>query len=61
MRTASGDYADPSEESSDPWIQQAGSEARGNRPKEKSTEPEWFVNMLRSPKARDIENNLGFE
>lgn len=55
------DYADPTEQSSDPWIHQAGAEARGNRPKEKSVEPEWFTNLLRSPKAREIENNLGIE
>lgn len=61
MRPTSFDYADPSEEASDPWIVQAGAEARGDRPKEKAVEPKWFMDIVRSPKARDIENNLGFE
>ncbi|MBX3440458.1 MAG: hypothetical protein KF861_23410 [Planctomycetaceae bacterium] len=61
LRAISGDEYDPASEPSDPWIQQAAAEGRGERTIEKSTEPEWFMNIIRSPKARDIENNLGFE
>ncbi len=61
MRPSSSNYANPEDEASDPWVKKAGSEARGNRPKEKSEEPPWLRNLLMSPKARDIENNLGIE
>ena len=61
LRPSSSNYVDPADETSDPWVKKAGSEARGNRPVEKSEEPAWFRNLLMSPKARDIENNLGIE
>jgi hypothetical protein len=54
-----GDYSDPTDETGDPWMQQVGVEARGDRPREPDEEPDWFHNSLTSPKARDIERNLG--
>lgn len=54
-----GDYDDDTDEGDDAWIQQAGIEARGDRPLEKSTDP--IRDMIMSPKARSIERNLGFE
>jgi hypothetical protein len=54
-----GDYADPTDSPGDPWIEQAGTEARGDRPRESHGEPEWFHDALTSPKARSIEQNVG--
>ncbi len=61
MRPSASTSVHPADEPSDPWIKKVGTEARGNRPKEKSEEPPWLRNLLMSPKARDIENNLGIE
>ena len=55
------DYADWTDDVSDPWIQRAGVEARGNRPLDSIDEPHWFHNMLTTPKARDIERNMGID
>jgi hypothetical protein len=55
------DYADWTNDVSDPWVQEAGAQARGNRPRESLGEPDWFHNMLTSEKARDIERNTGFD
>lgn len=56
-----GDYDDGTDDVSDPWIHQAGVEARGNRPRDSVDEPRWFHNMLTTPKARDIERNMGYD
>lgn len=56
-----GDYADGTDHFSDPWVQQAGVEARGNRPRESVGEPAMIHNLLTSPKARDIERNVGLD
>ena len=61
LRPTSSDYTDPADDIGDPWIQAAGDEARGHRPKEQSDDPDWLRNLMMSPKARDIERNLGFE
>lgn len=57
-----GDYEDWTENSTaDPWIRQAGVEARGHRERESVGEPDWFHNRLTSEKARDIERNMGYD
>ncbi|MCA9024046.1 MAG: hypothetical protein KDA86_02415 [Planctomycetaceae bacterium] len=61
MRPGNGDYHDTTGDSSDPWVQEAGAEARVNHPREKDPEPPWMRNFLMSQKARDIESNLGIE
>ena len=43
------------------WTQKAGTEGRADKTMQKSSEPDWFRNLLTSQKARDIERNLGFE
>jgi hypothetical protein len=55
------DYADSTDDVSDPWIQQAGVEARGNRPREPIEEPSWYHNLWTTPKTRDIERNMGLD
>lgn len=45
----------------DPWIQRAGVEARGNRPRESVGEPAAMHNFLTSEKARDIERHMGYD
>ena len=52
------DYA---EWSDDPWVRQAGVEARGNRPRESTGEPPWLYNTLTSQRARDIDRNMGID
>jgi hypothetical protein len=61
LRPTSFDYSDPTDEIGDPWVQAAGDEARGHQPKESADDPDWLRNLMMSPKARDIERNLGFE
>ncbi len=61
MRPPTGGYQDGTEESSDPWVQEVGSQARGHHAKEKDSDPQWMRNLLMSQKARDIESNLGYE
>jgi hypothetical protein len=62
LRPTSFDAWDPgSEESSDPWVQQAGAEARGHRPVEKEFDPLGLKKVFMSDKARDIERNMGIE
>ena len=55
------DYADWTDDVSDPWVQQVGAQARGDRPRESLDEPDWLHNMLTSPEARDIERNMGYD
>ena len=43
----------------DKWVEQTGLEARGDRPREMSTEPRWFRELTMSDDARGIERNLG--
>ena len=52
------DYRDPTEEESDEW-EFVGKEARGDRPLEK--EPDPIKRLIMSPKARNIERNLGID
>jgi hypothetical protein len=54
-----GDYADPTANAGDPWIEQAAVEARGDRPREYHEEPAFFHNLVTSEKARSIEENMG--
>jgi hypothetical protein len=54
-----GDYADPTDEAGDPWIQQAAVEARGDRPREYDEEPAIFHNFMMSEKARAVEQDMG--
>jgi hypothetical protein len=44
----------------DKWVEQAGLEARGDRPREMSTEPRAFRQLIMSEQARGIERNLGY-
>jgi hypothetical protein len=48
------------DEQADPWIEEAGVEARGDRARQKDPDP-WFKNYLMSEKARSIERNLGID
>ena len=59
MKPSTGDYANDIENSDEGWVQEAGIEARGDRPLEKSSDP--IRDLIMSPKARSIERNLGFE
>jgi hypothetical protein len=61
LRPDSSGYSDPAEMSGDPWIQRAGVEARGNRPRERSYDPLGLRNLFMSEKALDIERNMGIE
>lgn len=61
FRPTNSDYSHPADDIGDPWIQAAGNEARGHRPREKENDPLGLRNFIMSPKARDIEHNLGFE
>jgi hypothetical protein len=61
LRPSSFDGWDPGSETSDPWIQQAGAEARGDRPVEKEYDPLGLKKYVMSDKARDIERNMGIE
>ncbi|MCG6156751.1 hypothetical protein [Rubinisphaera margarita] len=53
------DYDDGTDDAEEEWIEEAGVEARGDRPMEKDNDP--FRDLLMSPKARSIERNLGIE
>lgn len=61
FRPGNRDYDDPTTDSSDPWVQEVGVEARGHQKKDKDGDPAWLRNLLTSQKARDIESNLGIE
>jgi hypothetical protein len=61
MRPSSFDGWDPGSETGDPWVQQAGAEARGHRPVEKEFDPFGLKQIFMSDRARDIERNLGVE
>ena len=61
LRPESFDGWDPGSETGDPWVQQAGAEARGNRPVEKEFDPLGLKKIFMSEKARDIERNMGIE
>jgi hypothetical protein len=61
LRPSSFDGWDPGSETGDPWVQQAGAEARGHRPTEKEFDPFGLKQVIMSNKARDIERNLGIE
>jgi hypothetical protein len=61
LRPTSFDSWDPGSETGDPWVQQAGAEARGHRPVEKEFDPLGFRQVFMSDRARDIERNLGIE
>lgn len=43
------------------WVEEAGSEARGNREMEKQVDPLGLRDVFMSEKARSIERNLGIE
>jgi len=51
------DYRMSSDEATGEW-DFVGKEGRGNRPLDKQNDP--FRNLLTSPKAREIEENLGY-
>ena len=53
------DVANPGDRHSDPWMNQVGVEARGNRRPEQAPEPMWFRKYAMSQQTRDIERNLG--
>lgn len=61
FRPTSAHYDDPTASSGDPWVQQAGVEARGDRPKETANDPLGLRNIFMSEKARSIERNMGIE
>ncbi len=61
LRPTTGNYSDPTAQSGDPWVQSAGVEARGDRPKEIVNDPLHLRNIFMSEKARDIERNMGIE
>ena len=61
LKPTSADDWDPGSETSDPWIQKAGAEARGNRPVEHEPDPLGLKQIFMSNKARDIERNMGIE
>lgn len=61
LRPGSFDGWDPGSESTDPWVQQAGAEARGDRPMQTEYDPLKLRQYLMSDKARDIERNMGIE
>jgi hypothetical protein len=61
FRPGTHGYHDATAESSDPWVQEVGDQARGHQTKEKDADPEWMRNFLMSQKARDIESNLGIQ
>jgi hypothetical protein len=50
---------DPAVRHEDEWVEQTGLEARGDRPREMSTEPRWFREFTMSERARSIERNVG--
>lgn len=45
----------------DPWVHQAGVEARGDRPREKAVDPAWLRKLTMSEEHRDIERQLGID
>ncbi|QDU36505.1 hypothetical protein Mal4_07910 [Maioricimonas rarisocia] len=47
--------------SNDPWVNQAGHEARKHLPREKTNDPLGLRNIFMSERARDIEHNLGID
>lgn len=47
--------------SNDPWVTQAGTEARKHLPREKTNDPLGLRNIFMSERARDIEHNLGID
>lgn len=53
-------YRDPSEEKSDEWIEEAGQQARGNRPRTKDPDG-WWGKYIISEQHRSIEKNLGID
>ena len=56
----SSDYSNPTEEQVDPWIEEAGSEARAGRPRERDPD-QWYKKYFMSEKARSIERNVGID
>ncbi len=59
MTPRSSDYYDPSEAVEDDWSI-VGHEGRGDTPLEQDPDP-WWGKYIMSPKARAIEQNLGFQ
>lgn len=59
MSVGNRGYADPTAQSSDPWVGQAGAEGRGNRKRESSRDP--LDKILWSEKAHEINRNLGVD
>lgn len=53
------EHDDPFVKHEEKWVEQAGLEARGDRPREMSSEPRWFRQFTMSDEARGIERNLG--
>lgn len=53
------DKDDPFVQHEEKWVEQTGVEARGDRPREMSSEPRWFRQFTMSNEARGIERNLG--
>ena len=56
----SNDYRDGTEEVNDNWTATAGTEGRGDKMREVDPDPWWTLNLM-SPKAREIERNMGID
>jgi hypothetical protein len=54
-------YDNGTDDTSDPWIAEAGVEGRSEFKTEKEADPFGWRPLLMSQKARDIEKNLGIE
>ena len=54
------DYSNPTEEEVDPWIEEAGEEARAGQPRQRDPD-QWYKKYFMSEKARSIERNLGVD
>jgi hypothetical protein len=61
MKPESWDEELPADDPGDPWIAVAGQEGRADQPRVKSDEPKVIHNLLLSPRARAIEQNLGYD
>lgn len=58
---AFNDYADPTAERSEKWVDDAGREARAGMMRESGNDPLNLRELFMSQKARDIERNLGVD
>lgn len=56
---APGKTLSKGDSATDPWVHEAGTVARNERPVEKVNDPLGLREIFTSSKARDIERNLG--